>query len=206
MTSETRPSLLSRMRDPGDQLAWQQFDAQYHELILRYCTRRGLQLSDAEDVRQSVMLSLHRGLPQFRYSRNRGRFRDYLGRAVRHAIIELYRRQRPELSGAELRDSEVAEDPALETLWEREWVLHHYRRAMAVIRTQSDPRGVEIFERLLQGQSVPRITEEMALGRNTVYKTKQRLRERLRQQIELQIEEEQLPQPQAGSRPTAWTP
>jgi len=39
----TQPSLLLRVRDPGDQSAWREFESKYRELILRYCLRLGLQ-------------------------------------------------------------------------------------------------------------------------------------------------------------------
>ncbi|MCA9752374.1 MAG: sigma-70 family RNA polymerase sigma factor, partial [Gemmatimonadetes bacterium] len=83
----TRPSLLLRLRDPSDRRSWAEFDARYGELIVRYCLRRGLQLADAEDVRQEVLVSLASALKTFEYSPERGRFRGYLGRAVRNAIF-----------------------------------------------------------------------------------------------------------------------
>ena len=53
--SPTRASLLIRLRRPADEAAWREFDAAYSELIVRYCRRLGLQLADAEDVRQLVL-------------------------------------------------------------------------------------------------------------------------------------------------------
>ena len=205
MPADTRPSLLSRMRDPANTRAWDEFDAQYHELILRYCTRRGLQLPDAEDIRQAVMMNLHRGLPRFQYSRDHGRFRDYLGCTVRHAIAEFFRRQKPGavgVGGVQEPPPPTADD-GLERVWEREWVLHHYRLALETVRKTSDPRSVEVFGHLLEGKSVDEITTTMNLARNAVYKTKQRMRERLRTQIALQLEEEQLPRSRG---PSAVTP
>ena len=58
----THPTLLSRVRDHEDHRSWREFDSRYRELILRFCRRRGLQQSDAEDVRQIVMLNLARAL------------------------------------------------------------------------------------------------------------------------------------------------
>ena len=54
----THPSLLARIQDLDDHAAWREFDARYRDLILRYCRRKGLQPSDAEYVRQIVMLNL----------------------------------------------------------------------------------------------------------------------------------------------------
>src|SRR5262249_5091882 len=99
-----RPSLLDRRRDPADAAGWGEFDRMYGELIVRYCRGRGLQLADAEDVRQIVLWNLSKAMPGFRYSRERGRFRDYLGRAVRNAI---WRRRPGRVTGALEIDEEA---------------------------------------------------------------------------------------------------
>src|SRR5262245_43365444 len=102
----TRPSLLSRVRDTGNRSAWRDFDDRYGALIVHYCRACGLQHSDAEDVRQVVMLNLARSLPNFRYSRERGRFRSYLGRVVRNAVSQHL--SRPNRRGLPLDDEVMA--------------------------------------------------------------------------------------------------
>lgn len=88
MVSEpTRPSLLLRLRDPSDAAAWRDFDHTYRDLILGYCHARGLQLGDAEDIRQTVMMNLSKAAQgSFEYRPERGRFRNYLARIVQNAI------------------------------------------------------------------------------------------------------------------------
>ena len=76
----------------ADDASWRQFDAKYRELILRYCRARGLQTSDAEDVRQIAMANLAKSLRSFEYKLTRGRFRGYLGQVVRSAISRHFKR------------------------------------------------------------------------------------------------------------------
>src|SRR5262245_21131416 len=90
MSETTHPSLLARLRDPRDEPAWREFEARYRDLVRRFCRRKGLQESDAEDVGQFVFLALARTLPTFRLEPGRGRFRDYLGCAVTNAIHRLH--------------------------------------------------------------------------------------------------------------------
>src|SRR5262249_59654030 len=59
----TPPTLLSRLRDTGDQEAWRTFDRRYGDLIVQYCRGQGLQQSDAEDIRQAVMTTLAHAMP-----------------------------------------------------------------------------------------------------------------------------------------------
>jgi len=76
MSETTRPSLLYRVRRTDNAEAWVQFERRYGPLILAYALKRGLQLSDAENIRQRVLIGLSRSLPTFTYGASRGRFRS----------------------------------------------------------------------------------------------------------------------------------
>ncbi|MCA9298536.1 MAG: sigma-70 family RNA polymerase sigma factor [Phycisphaerales bacterium] len=184
----TQPSLLSRVRDAADLRAWTEFEAKYRDLILLYCRRRGLQQSDAEDVRQIVMMNLSSALRQFRYCPTRGRFRSYLGRAVRNAITRQAKIRAPgSIDGALLAS---LEGPGDDDVWEQEWMNHHYRLAMASIRETFDARSLEIFDRLLEGESIRTIAMRFDMSEQAVHKVKQRLRSRLAERIAEQIRDE----------------
>lgn len=189
----TRPSLLARLRDSADDGAWREFDERYRELILRYCRLRGLQASDAEDVRQNVLVSLASSMKRFQYDPARGRFHAYLGRVVGNAIRRLLQQQRqsPHFGGP----WEVAQDPssdhdALDELWEREWIAHHYRTAFEVLKRSLEPKSLAIFERLLIGDSPETTAQAFQVHVDAVYKVKQRVRARMEQLIGQQIREE----------------
>ncbi len=190
----TRATLLERVgaHDPG---AWREFDQLYGELILRYALRWGLQLVDAEDVRQTVLLSLSNALPRFAYDPQRGRFRDYLARTVRHEIFRHLRRHKSDagglaMGGAQLDD--MREDPDdHDGRWEQEWVLVHYRRALRTMRATHDPQSLAVFERLMAGDPIAEVAEAFTLTPEAVRKVKQRVKERLRTLIAEQIRREE---------------
>jgi len=190
----THASMLSRLRDLGDQDAWSWFDERYKDLILRYCRRKGLQPSDAEDVRQIVLLNLARGLGSFQYDRSRGRFRDYLGLVVRNAIHRLFRSPNARLRGLETsveKELIAAPDTELDDLWDKEWMHAHYRRALEKVRCSADPKSVLVFELLLDGATLDAAAAELDMRRETVQKVKQRMRDRLRTCVEEQVAEEE---------------
>jgi RNA polymerase sigma-70 factor (ECF subfamily) len=197
MTPETtRPSLLSRLRDPSDSAAWREFEDRYRELVLRYGRGRGLQPSDAEDVHQTVMMSLSQSLPTFGYDPARGRFRDYLGRVVRNAINrQLAHPKTAEraLDSAVLACVPADDEAELDAGWEEEWKDHHYRLAMQTVRATFEPRSVEMFDRLLAGESVESLAAAYATTTQAVHKVKQRVRDRLHALIAAQIREEDDP-------------
>lgn len=192
----TQPSLLSRIRNPADKDAWRDFDEQYGELIVRYARSRGVQQSDAEDIRQVVMLNLARAMNQFQYSPAKGKFRNYLGRVVRNTIIQL--NSRPKIKQNAL-DSYVTDTVPSEEyvnndeLWDQEWMRHHYRMAMKTIRISFDPKSIEVFDRLLAGELVTHVATSFNLTTQAVHKIKQRIRNRLKIQIAVQIQEEDKP-------------
>jgi RNA polymerase sigma factor (sigma-70 family) len=192
----TQPSLLSRVRDPADQLAWRQFEAKYRELILRFCRRRGFQQADAEDVLQLVMMFLLQSLPKFVYDPKRGRFRDYLYQTVRSAISRLKgggARPKPPEGALDttMMDMTPGEDESgAETLWNREWINHHYRMAMETVRQTFEPRSVEVFERSVRGESVAQLATAFGMSEQAVHKVRQRIRRRMEELIELQVRDE----------------
>jgi RNA polymerase sigma-70 factor (ECF subfamily) len=189
----TQPSLLSRVRDPSDHRAWAQFEAKYRQLILRFCRRRGLQQTDAEDALQLSMTNLVQALPKFIYDPGRGRFRDYLYQVVRSAISRS--KSRPNSADRAL-DTSMLEmlpdqgEPHAAAQWEREWINHHYRLAMEVVRQTFEPRSVEVFERSVRGESTEQLAEAFAMSRQAVHKVRQRIRHRMEELIAQQVDEE----------------
>lgn len=192
-SDQTRASLLSRVRRVGDDEAWREFDATYRELLLRYCRARGLQLSDAEDVRQLAMASLAKALRNFEYDPKKGRFRGYLGQVVRSAIRRHF--SRPDsahraLDSVVLAVTEGEDEASTDELWEQEWMRHHYRLAMATVRKSFDAKSVQMFDRLLAGDAVAAVAKDYDTTEQAVHKVKQRVRDRLKELIERQIRAE----------------
>ncbi|MEM1067809.1 MAG: sigma-70 family RNA polymerase sigma factor [Planctomycetota bacterium] len=84
---KTRESLLIRVRDPDDALAWHQFVAIYRPVIYRLARQRGLQDCDAEDLAQRVLVSVSRAIGDWQKDEKRGSFRAWLATVARNAII-----------------------------------------------------------------------------------------------------------------------
>lgn len=190
----TRPSLLSRVRDPSDHVAWSEFDERYRELIFRYCRRCGLSAADTEDIRQIVMVRLMRVLPTFRYDPARGRFHDYLYRVTRTAIADLRAcpdgRHRAVLAEEVVEERVTDDGSPADPAWEQEWLDHHLRLALEIVRQTSDERSVAIFQRLLAGATVEQAAREFDMTIDAVHKVKQRMRDRVQERIAEQVREE----------------
>ena len=195
----THPSLLSRVRDPANAGAWREFESRYGSLILGYCRRLGLQLTDAEDVRQVVMTDLSKALPKFEFEPQRGKFRTYLYRVVRNAVSKHFRRHAT--SDQALDSTVLAKTPGenesdTDEKWEQVWILHHYRMAMEVLRTTYDAKSLQVFDQLVAGRAIGDIAGGFDMTPEAVRKIKQRVKARLQIIVAEQIREEDHPNEQ----------
>lgn len=189
--STTRVSLLRRLREGDDPEAWRGLESAYRSMLLGVCQARGLQPADADDVVQNVFVGLVRGLRAFEYDPAKGRFRDYLFRCVNNAVLEWRRRRGQNASGeVGTDDGAGSESEALRRIFEREWVLHHYRRAVVRLHETCDPRGVEVLQAAIAGATAREIALSMGMTEAAVFKALARTRERLRELIGEQIREE----------------
>jgi len=186
---------LLRVRDPADEQAWWEFEARYSELVLRYCLRRGLQQVDSEDIRQQVWINLAKGLRNFEYDPNRGRFRGYLGRVVRNAISRHFSRNASK--DLALDSAVLASTPANanghDESWDEEWVNHHYRLAMVKIEAKYEQRSVAVFRRLLTGETAEDVARAFDITPNAVRQVKHRIQKRMQELIAGQVREEDEP-------------
>ncbi len=91
----TRPSLLTRIRDPRDGVAWAEFVDVYGPLVYDYGRRRGLQDADAADLTQDVLRAVAAAAGRFAYDPARGAFRSWLFTVTRRKLLDSARRRRP---------------------------------------------------------------------------------------------------------------
>ena len=182
--TDTRTSLLRRVREPADQASWGEFVALYQPLLLSYVRKHGVGEHDARDVVQGIFIALLRKLPKFELNRSKGRFRTWLWRVAHNAVIDHARAgQRVERAENAVRGHRT-EEAARE---DDDWVTMHHKRilAFALERVQDDTaaKSWACFEgHLLRGRPCAAVGAELGLPANTVCVNAARVLKRVRTQ------------------------
>lgn len=186
--SDTRPSLLFRLRDAEDTVAWRLFLECYGPLIYGYCRRRGLQEADAADVSQDVMACVARSIRTFEYQPARGRFRGWLGAVVRSKFADFQERVRKSFpaeggSAPVLALQEEAVAP-VDDGWDEGFSRQVFLTALTRIRPSFDPKNWSAFEGVwLHDRPVLEVAKELGIPATSVYVAKSRVLKRLREEI-----------------------
>lgn len=82
-----------RLQSSHDEAAWETFVARYGPRIFGWCQSRGLQVADAEDVTQNVLVQMTKSLAKFQYDESKS-FRGWLRRVTENAIVDCFRERR----------------------------------------------------------------------------------------------------------------
>lgn len=90
---DTRDSLLVQVKDPQNAEAWEQFARIYRPVIYRLARNRGMQGADAQDLAQQVLIAVASAIGRWEREGETVRFRHWLRRVTRNAIINALTRQ-----------------------------------------------------------------------------------------------------------------
>jgi RNA polymerase sigma-70 factor (ECF subfamily) len=186
--SETRSSLLQRLRDRTDETAWSEFFEVYEPLLLAYIRSKGLQEHDARDVIQEIFTKLHRVLPEFELDRARGRFRTWLWQVTRNAIADWARsRKRQSREEEAFRERLATQADATDQEPDAEWSESYRKRVLEVVllrvRGRSQANTWACFEQhVLRGRPSAAVAAELGLTANAVKVNASRTLARVREQ------------------------
>ncbi|MGE3821943.1 MAG: RNA polymerase sigma factor [Isosphaeraceae bacterium] len=188
----TRPSLLARIRDPRDRVAWAEFVDLYGPLVYDYGRRHGLQDADAADLMQEVLRAVAAAAGRFSYDPARGTFRSWLFTVTRRKLLDAVTRQRPGDRGTGDTDTQRTLEQARrreDSTFEDEWELAYRQRlldwASERVRGEFRPATWQAFWLCaVEGRSPREASATLGLSVGSVYVAKCRVLARLREEIE----------------------
>ena len=187
--SVTRASLLVRIRDPRDRIAWTEFVRLYAPLLHGYALKNGLQDADAADLAQDVLMQVVRSAAGFEYDRSRGTFRGWLLTVARNAIRKAGVRRHKQAAGT--GDSHVqgllAEQPERggdDAEWDREYRWNLFQWAARRVQVEFREATWNAFWRtVVEGKSIDVVAAELGVSSGAIYVARSRAMARIRQEI-----------------------
>jgi RNA polymerase sigma-70 factor, ECF subfamily len=182
---ETSESLILRIRDPQDALAWSQFMAIYEPVVYRLSRRRGLQHADAEDLCQQVFLSVAKAVETWESHEEGPRFRNWLGRVTRNAIHNVMTRTKPDrATGASSVQDMLLSMPDgcdMTTAILNESRMEAYRWAARQVQTEFSASTWTMFqETTIGGHSVVDVAKSLGSSSGAVYVARCRVMQRIK--------------------------
>lgn len=186
---ETRESLLIQVRDPMNREAWEQFASIYRPVIVRLAHQRGLQDADAHDLAQRVLMAVASAIPSWEKKDESIRFRHWLRRVVRNAILNALSRQ-PKDRGVggtsiqQLLDEHPATDDSQAEL-DLEYRREIYLRAAEIAESQVQSDTWAAFElTVIGGCSIEAAASELGKPIGMIYASRSRVMQRLRKIVQ----------------------
>jgi RNA polymerase sigma-70 factor (ECF subfamily) len=190
----THPSLLLRIRDPGDHEAWVRFVTLYAPLIFRFLRRHRIQEADAADLSQEVFSAVAMWIDRLKYDPQRGLFRGWLFAITRHKLLNhINRNQLPDVGSGDTKVQKRLEaEPDREQpipddrVWDEDYeiCLLHW----AAEKVQVDFRGrtwQAFWQTRVEGKSTEVVAEALGMTPGAVYIAKCRVLKKLRDEVQL---------------------
>jgi RNA polymerase sigma-70 factor, ECF subfamily len=185
---ETRASLVLRLRDAADVVAWDEFVAIYGPVVFRMALRQGLQAADADDVVQQVFTAVAQSVHQWLERPQRGRFRSWLLAIARNIAIRTLVRK--PTGGVGLGGEQglgslhelAAPDEDFSSQFDLEYRREVYRWAADQVRDSVASNTWEAFRLThIDGVSIADAAAQLKISVGNVYIARSRVISRLRE-------------------------
>lgn len=194
---KTRLTLLEKIKDQHNDVAWSDFVYYYRNYIFSIVKRMNLSDDDSQEVVQMVLIKLWNELPDFTYSPGKGRFRGWLcsvtGNTVKNYLRDVKSRFVTLDPDQEIPDAhpgiKTFNLPEIETIAEEEWAEYLPKLAWKNIKGQFNEIMDKLFTMMHEGKSNQEIAKALDTSVDNIYVYKQRIREKLRPEMDKLTEE-----------------
>ncbi len=189
----TRRSLLSRLRDAGDDQSWREFFETYWRLIYSFAVRKGLNEQEAQEVVQETCIAVARTMEAYRYDPSRCSFKRWLRHLAQKKIADQFRKR--VRSGAVVSSSESEliaivenaaspESLAPDAQWEEEWQQHLLAAALDRVKAQVSAKQFKLFHHhAVEGHSVGETARAFSVSLMQVYLARHRISKLVRREV-----------------------
>jgi RNA polymerase sigma factor (sigma-70 family) len=192
--SQTRLSLVARLKDSDDKEAWQRFLTTYGPLLQRVARRAGLTETEAEDAVQETVISVVRTMPGFKYDPSLCSFKTWLQHLAHKRIADQFRKRSRATGPA--HDSTTSGTPVMERVadprsidpdaaWEAEWRKTLFDAAVRRVKNQVGVEQFQIFDfYVLKNWPVKRVASTLGVSSARVYIAKHRVMRVVKREVQ----------------------
>lgn len=185
---ETPFSLLDGLRDERED-AWRRFVELWAPLIYASCRRRGFSPDDADDISQSVLVRVYKGVSGFQRDGVGKRFRFWISGILRNEIADFCRHRAklpPAAGGSDyqmiLNAVSVAEEESESDCFSAAKLMS---RTLELIRQDFQEKNWRAFELVeFEKLSNQEAGDKLGMSANSVRQATFRIRKRLREELE----------------------
>ena len=185
---KTRISLILRLQNEQDAVAWNDFVEIYEPFIYQHARRKGLQPADALDVTQEVLSKIVAAINRYNANRKTGSFRGWIATIARNTIIDFLRKdsRRPQASGDSQIQQCLANVPQLseEKDFDGQWQRQLFQ--WAAQKTEKEFRETTwqaFWETSVNSHAPADVADKLGISVGAIYIAKSRVLARIKRVV-----------------------
>lgn len=194
--SQTRASLIARLKGVGEDSAWREFCRVYEAAVSGYARAKGFSEADAGDVTQEVLTSVFESVDRWESDGQPASFRRWLFRIAHNAVVNAHKRAARGIraTGDTWEWDQLHAAPAPQesdrTAFDLEFRREAFRWAAdRVAAAVSEATWQAFQETALEGRPAEEVAAACGLSVGGVYTAKCRVLARLRKEVEAFLRE-----------------
>lgn len=185
----THRSLIERVKNQHDESSWEEFHDVYNRYIYTILRNSGVFPSEADDLRQDIMIKLWKGLSNF--DPDKGvRFRSWLSTIVKNCVRDDIRKRMRRTEGmdklrakAERERIEAIRVSDIDHVAESAWKTHITAKALERIEKSISEKAVKVFRLSLDGVKSEAIAQQLNIQIESVYRLRLLVKTRLIEEV-----------------------
>ena len=184
---QTRHSLIVRLKNEQNELAWREFVCAYEGFLHQFVRRQGVPERHIPDVTQQILLAISKSIDGWKDDGNTASFRRWLSTISRHVALRFMSRERKQaggVGGSDLMDAlqkiEDRPDEQLSRRYEHELIVW----AAEQVRTEFLASSWKAFwSTVIEQRPVDAVAAELGVSAGSIYMSRSRIMARIKTKV-----------------------